>query len=132
MPAMVAAVVLVALPGVAAGTALMSRAPDVPTPAAAAGSDDQTEESSDDDSEKGDKTRRGYGPPSWARQGHPGKGTRSAWKDAWRDLSPAQRSDLMEKLAREHADGMKAFGACVEAARSECEKPLPPGHAKRL
>ncbi len=47
-------------------------------------------------------------------------------------LTPAQRSALMERLATEHAQGMKAFGKCVAAGRTGCEKPLPPGHAKRL
>ena len=38
----------------------------------------------------------------------------------------------MKRLTTQHAKGMKAFGACVKAGRSDCEKPLPPGLAKRL
>ena len=79
----------------------------------------------DDQDGRGD-----VGPPPWAHgrakaKGHgPGK--------AWKELSPAQRSDLMKRLTTQHAQGMKAFGECVQAGRSDCEKPLPPGLAKRL
>lgn len=72
---------------------------------------------------------RGHGPPPWAHSHakamHHGSGK------AWKALSPGQRHNLMKRLSREHADGMKAFVDCVKAGRSDCEKPLPPGLAKR-
>ena len=43
----------------------------------------------------------------------------------------------MKALAKAHAQGMEKWGDCVSAAgtdreeRAECEKPLPPGQAKR-
>ena len=58
------------------------------------------------------------------------------WKNAWQQLTPAQRSRKMTALAQAHAEGMQAWGDCVDAAGShsvnlvKCEKPLPPGLAK--
>ena len=86
------------------------------------------------------------GRPPWAHagkndKGHGDKGDRAAkqaWKKYWHDLTPAQRADKMAELAKAHADGMKKFAACVKAAgedksaRAECERPLPPGLAKKL
>jgi hypothetical protein len=57
----------------------------------------------------------------------PGK----ARNDAWKSLGPAQKADLMKKLTREHADGMRAWDACKAAGRDDCVRPVPPGHAKR-
>jgi hypothetical protein len=57
----------------------------------------------------------------------PGK----ARNDAWKSLSPAQKANLMQKLTREHADGMRAWEACKAAGRDDCARPVPPGHAKR-
>ena len=37
----------------------------------------------------------------------------------------------MTRLAREHRQGMRAFGTCVEAGGDDCAKPLPPGLAKK-
>jgi hypothetical protein len=83
------------------------------------------------------------GPPPWAHahghhrqgiKGHPDK----AWKDTWQKLTPAQREEKMAALAEAHAEGMQKWADCVAAAsgdatkRAECEKPLPPGLAKRL
>lgn len=72
---------------------------------------------------------RGHGPPLWsyghAKMSHHGPGK------LWKVLSPGQRHDLMKRLSRAHAEGRKAFADCVQAGRSECEKPLPPGLAKR-
>lgn len=59
------------------------------------------------------------------------------WKKYWRSLPPAQRADLMARLAQEHADGMKRWATCVKSAgedrsaRATCERPLPPGLAKK-
>lgn len=79
----------------------------------------------------GDRAETGEtGPPPWAH-GHAGKQGHGPGA-AWKALSPTQRGDLMKRLTTQHAKGMKAFGACVKAGRSDCEKPLPPGLAKRL
>ena len=84
------------------------------------------------------------GPPSWAHAGGNGKGRhgdsadKRSWKKYWRDLTPAQRAAKMAELAQAHADGMKKFAACVKAAgtdraaRAACDRPLPPGLAKKL
>ena len=105
-----------------------------PTVAAATGAaGNVTQEAGRDDN-------RGLGPPPWARGGGeggaPGKATAS-WKDAWRALTPAQRSREMASLARAHEDGMRDWARCVRAARADaekrraCEKPWPPGLAKK-
>jgi hypothetical protein len=83
----------------------------------------------------------GLGPPPWAHgagtDAEPG-GKDPTWKQAWRELTPAQREDKMTALAKEHSDGMARWEQCVAAAgedrqkRAECEKPLPPGLAKKL
>jgi hypothetical protein len=72
---------------------------------------------------------RGQGPPSWAH-GHHGSSGKDAAK-AWKQLTPEQRTSLMQKLAREHRRGMLAWGECVAAAKHDCERSLPPGLAKR-
>ena len=70
------------------------------------------------------------GPPPWAhsadRDKHatPGLGS-------WKELTPDQRDELMKRLTREHRAGMKAYRACRSEGRAGCEKPLPPGLAKR-
>ena len=110
----------------------MTHGNDVTSLVAGVGSDDESAKSSAEEAEKHDKTYSGHGPPSWAQQAHADKAKDKAWKDAWKELSPARKADLMKKLAHEHAEGMKAFSYCVEAGRSDCERPLPPGHAKRL
>ena len=78
---------------------------------------------------------RGYGPPSWAHgHGDHDKAAKQQWKDAWRALSPTERKQRMRSLAAEHEAGMKEFSACVKAAkgqRGDCEKPIPPGQAKK-
>jgi hypothetical protein len=126
LPALAAGAVLMVPFGVAAGNVLLSPPQDATaTIVAAAASDESSEKSA----EKPAKDKRGTGPPSWAGGG---KGADKAWQQAWKGLSPADRSDLMKRLGREHAAGMKAFEECVAAGGSECEKPLPPGHAKRL
>jgi len=86
----------------------------------------------DDEDERAED--RGHGPPPWAhglaklKMKHHGPAKAAK---PWKALSPDQRHDLMERLSREHAAGMKAFATCVKAGRDDCEKPLPPGQAKR-
>lgn len=88
-----------------------------------------------------EKAGPGHGPPPWAALGHRGQarghGADADWKEAWRKLTPAQRERTMTDLAKAHAEGMQKWAACVSAAgddreqRAACEKPLPPGLAKR-
>ena len=82
----------------------------------------------------------GLGPPPWANAGGVGAQRNKAmdsWKDDWRALTPAQRTQKMASLARVHEDGMRNWRRCVRAAgtdaekRRACEKPLPPGLAKK-
>jgi len=82
----------------------------------------------------------GLGPPPWANAGGVGAQRDKAmdsWKDDWRALTPAQRTQKMASLARVHEDGMRNWSQCVRAAgtdaekRRACEKPLPPGLAKK-
>ncbi|MDQ4052899.1 MAG: hypothetical protein M3237_09380 [Actinomycetota bacterium] len=82
--------------------------------------------------------REGHGPPPWAgKKGAKGSSDQS-WQEAWRALSPAQRKQKMAALVKAHAQGMQKWGRCVAAAREDaskragCEKPVPPGLAKRL
>jgi hypothetical protein len=109
------------------------------TDSADADSADGTDEKADTNENHG----RALGPPSWANaHGRHGNGSKPSqandWKDAWQQLTPAQRSNKMASLAKAHADGMRAWGDCVAGAGKsmvnleKCEKPLPPGLAKRL
>ena len=79
-------------------------------------------------------------PPAWAqahKQHSTGDHADKSWKDAWHAMTPAQREERMTELARTHRQGMRQWAECVAAAdgdktkRSACEKPLPPGLAKR-
>lgn len=83
----------------------------------------------------------GFGPPPWA---HAGKGkderrgkAAQSWKDDWRALTPAQRTERMAALSQAHEEGMRTWARCARAAgtdsakRRDCEKPLPPGQAKK-
>lgn len=114
--------------------------------AAVATQDDDTGPPGRERGERGD----GKGPPPWAHGGEgsppwagkhsekswkPGKPPKE-WKQRWRGLSEEQRADLMADLAREHAAGMRRWAECVadagdRAARADCERPLPPGQAKK-
>ena len=87
------------------------------------------ESSTDDDQDAGPDAERG-GPPPWAHSAAKGKHAKQGL-DAWKRLTPAQREALMTRLTREHAAGMKAYSACRAEGRADCEKPLPPGLAKR-
>jgi hypothetical protein len=70
-----------------------------------------------------------HGPPPWAH-GHGATGQDKSLTK-WKAMTRAQQRATMDRLVREHAAGMKKFSACVEAGRRDCEKPLPPGLAKR-
>lgn len=88
-------------------------------------------------------TRKDPGPPPWAhadnhhRHGAKEHGDKS-WKSTWHMLTPAQREKRMTELAKAHAQGMREWAECVSSGRDQgtkrdaCEKPLPPGLAKRL
>ena len=91
-----------------------------------------------DEAELDDETRDG--PPAWAHANGKGKtrGADKSWKEAWRQLTPAQKAAKMTALAQAHEQGMQEWTACVAAAgddttaRAKCAKPLPPGLAKKL
>ena len=70
------------------------------------------------------------GPPPWAH-GHGVKKPGKAALEAWKKLTPAGKAKRMATLSQRHADGMKRWAACVAAGRTDCERPLPPGLAKR-
>ena len=54
-----------------------------------------------------------------------------AAREEWRQLTPAQRRALIDRLITEHAEGMKEWRDCVLAERDDCEMPFPPGLARR-
>ena len=93
--------------------------------------------SAPDDESADEGHDEGQGPPPWANNDRDktetkAKGKAKGKNDAWKQLSPAARADLMTELVREHERGMKKFAACREAGGDDCEKPLPPGLAKKL
>src|SRR5919199_2284028 len=72
------------------------------------------------------------GPPPWshANTAHANdEGGHVAWKRAWRHLTEPQRARTMARLAKAHAEGMRAWAKCVTAARGDateraaCDKP---------
>ena len=77
-------------------------------------------------------------PPSWSNAGGGGQDDKQAKpdkqhrQDGWKKLAPAERRELMSGLVREHKAGMADFQACKRAGGTDCEKPLPPGQAKKL
>jgi len=75
---------------------------------------------------------RGHGPgrPSWARAAEV-RGDTKGWHPTWKDLSPSQRRKTMTMLAHEHEVGMREWRRCVAADQNDCERPLPPGLAKK-
>lgn len=109
------------------------------TVAAAAQGDDETEGAedpqgdADERSDRGREASAGHGPPPWA--GGPGrddaKRDKRAWLVAWQAMSPEQREQTMTRLAQEHAAGMRAWEQCASEGLEDCEKPLPPGLAKK-
>jgi hypothetical protein len=88
-----------------------------------------------------ERAKKDPGPPPWApAHGHPHPNAKhhadKAWREAWQALTPAQREKKMSELSRAHAQGMREWAKCVAAAPEAtkpdaCEKPLPPGLAKR-
>lgn len=74
------------------------------------------------------KVWRGNGPPPGA---HGPKGDDKAWQRAWKKLTPQQRERTMARLAEEHAVGVRAWAKCKAEGREGCEKPMPPGLAKK-
>ena len=99
------------------------------SPAVAAAQHDEAEQRGDE----GRKAPAGHGPPSWAqgRGGGHGPGDERAWREAWKGLTSKQREETMSRFAQEHTSGMRAWRTCVSAGRGDCEKPLPPGLAKK-
>ncbi len=75
----------------------------------------------------GSRTHHREGPPPWAS--HP-RGPK-AQVPGWHDLTPKQRAQKMARLAHRHATAMRKWAACVRAGRTDCERPLPPGLARR-
>jgi hypothetical protein len=82
---------------------------------------------------KADNEGQGHGPPSWAHsdKGKGDKAARDEWREEWRQLTPAQRREVLDRLIREHVEGMEQWRECVLAERDDCEMPYPPGLAKR-
>jgi hypothetical protein len=82
-------------------------------------------------------------PPAWSNAGGGGredkadkqskeaKQDKQAKHDAWKALAPAEKRELMSGLVREHKAGMADFQECRKASGTDCEKPLPPGLAKK-
>ena len=109
-------------------------------PTATADDDDPADQTESDEQRaaKGkDHDARGHrhGPPRWAQghgaNGHGAKKPGKAALEAWKKLTPAQKAKRMAELARVHADGMERWAGCVAAGRTDCERPVPPGLAKR-
>ena len=107
----------------------------VPAAVAALAEDQPPAGRSDDDRDVG----QSFGPPPWAHHGwHQAKDqNKASWKEAWSGLTPEQREQKMTALIKAHTEGMAKWQKCAAAAgedreqRSKCEKPLPPGLAKR-
>ncbi len=105
-------------PTVLASAALLAVTLSVSALNLASGSDDQS----------GD-------PPSWSNAGGGGQDDKQAKpdkQDGWKKLAPTERHELMSGPVREHKTGMADFQACKRAGGTDCEKPLPPGQAKKL
>lgn len=123
------------------GAADQDADPDVDPDAGKGSKTEKTEKDEEKAAKDEEKAARGHGPPPWAALGHRGQarghGADSDWKQAWRELTPAQRERTMADLAKAHAEGMQEWAECVSAAgddhaqRAACERPLPPGLAKR-
>ena len=78
-------------------------------------------------------------PSKPSKPSKPGKPSKQ-WHRQWRGLSEAERDDVMADLARKHAAGMRRWSDCVKESddrsdrtdRTDCERPLPPGQAKKV
>ena len=77
----------------------------------------------------------GQGPPSWVGppsvDGQRGNHGHRAWRDAWKNLTLKQREQTMARFAEEHRVGMRAWARCVADGGDDCQKPMPPGLAKK-
>jgi hypothetical protein len=126
LSAVVAVALVVGLVGLVA-LVVRDTPASVSEPVAATASDDPTGRGEHHHGE-------GHGPPPWAGAGHDrddrGQGHK-AWHDAWKAMTPEQREQTMRRLASEHEDGMRAWARCVADGGDDCEKPLPPGQAKK-
>jgi hypothetical protein len=124
---------LVAVAVVAVAFALLLNGLGDPTPASAAGGT-TAQRGDDSEAERSGKPDRdelgdhGHGPPSWA---HGARQDDHAWKKAWAALTPAEREKRMRALAEEHARGMRQWHRCVASGHGACQKPMPPGLAKK-
>jgi hypothetical protein len=103
-----------------------------PGPAAAQAAHDDEGAEGDTRSDRGRQAAVGHGPPPWAQgpAGH-AAGDKRAWHSGWIAMSPREREQTMERLAQEHASGMRSWAQCVADGRDDCEKPMPPGLAKK-
>jgi hypothetical protein len=139
MAAVVAAVLLVVgLPvvGVAVGAGSDGPADQAFAAGPTRTADDDQTEGDEQHAAKGHDARgHRHGPPPWAHgHGRDGHGTQQPGKaalEAWKKLTPTQKAKRMAELARAHADGMERWADCVAAGRTDCERPVPPGLAKR-
>ena len=71
----------------------------------------------------------GSGPPPWAQAAT--KMRHQPAPPAKPKLAAGEHAELMRVLTRRHRVGMQQWSRCRSAGRDECEKPLPPGLAKR-
>lgn len=131
--ALAAAAVALVLALVVALVVLTGAGADVaPASATAAAADDSDEqEPPADQKAKGPraKSRDGHGPPPWAH----GAGGRDhqKWHAEWKAMTPRERERTMKGLADEHAAGMRAWAKCKADDGDDCQKPTPPGLAKK-
>jgi hypothetical protein len=111
-----------------ASAALLAITVGAPVFSNAFGSDDDTsgERQVERQERQREKDDDGQGPPAWSNAG----GNHSK-NDAWKQLSPDAKRDLMADLVSEHKAGMADFTECKRAGGTDCEKPQPPGLAKK-
>ncbi len=126
---------LAALAFAAVQAALADSAVGIANVSLSADDDPADDDPADGEREGQERGDQGQGPPPWANNDHDKQkahGKATGGNDAWKQLSPAARADLMTTLVKEHKRGMRTFATCQEAGSSPCEKPLPPGLAKKL
>jgi len=128
--AAIAATVVLAL-GVLAGVNSRDSSGDTDDTRNAAGSSGKHDDHRGGAREEADRGEHGdHGPPVWAHgHGHGPKLDKAARKE-WKELTPAQRRTLMDKLIREHMEGMREWRSCMVEGRDDCELPFPPGLAR--
>ena len=128
----VGVLVIAGLPTLALTLASNESSSNVTTKTAGQGRNDHAKGHGPDKADKGDAKKH----PGVRGQQGPPKQHRHGWakpKDIskWQQLSPVQKSQLMARLAREHARGMTQWAKCVQDGGDDCTKPVPPGWAKR-